>query len=78
MAGRLLELLMHSLDSWEILSQQLMEARQAEAAHERLVSEARQFSAVQRPGLWAALRSRMRSWSSSRTSGVGTNEALFE
>ena len=78
MAGKLLELLMQSLDSWGILAQQVMEERQAEAAHERLVHEARQFTAVQRPGLWAALRSRMRSWSYSRSSGVCTNEAVFE
>ena len=78
MAGKLLELLMQSLDSWGILAKQVMEQRQAEAAHERLVREARQFTAKQRPGLWAALRSRMRSWSSSRSSGVCTNEAVFE
>ena len=78
MAGKLLELLMQSLDSMEILAKQVIEQRQAEAAHERLVSEALQFTAVQRPGLWAALRSRMRSWSSSRSSGVCTNEAVFE
>jgi hypothetical protein len=78
MAGKLLELLMQSLDSLEILAKQVMEQRQAEAAHEHLVREARQFTAVQRPGLWATLRSRMRSWSSSRSSGVCTNEAVFE
>jgi hypothetical protein len=78
MAGRLLELLMHSLDTWGILAQQVMEERQADAAHERLVQEARQFTAVQRPGLWATLRSWMRSWSSSRSSSVRTNEAAFE
>jgi hypothetical protein len=78
MAGKLLELLMQSLDSFGILAKYFMEERQAEAAHERLVREARQFTAVQRPGLWAALRSRMRSWSSSRSSGVCTNEAVFE
>jgi hypothetical protein len=58
MAGKLLELLMQSLDSWGILAQHVMEERQAEAAHERLVREARQFTAVQRPRLWAELRSR--------------------
>ena len=69
---------MHSLDGLEILAKHVMDERLAEAAHERLVCEARQFSAVQRPGLWAALRSRMRSWSSSRSRGVRTNEAAFE
>ena len=78
MAGKLLELLMQSLDSWGIVAKHVMEQRQAEAAHERLVREARQSTAVQRPGLWAALRSRMRSWSSSRSSRVCTNEAVFE
>jgi hypothetical protein len=69
---------MQSLDSWGIQAQQVMEERHAEAAHEHLVREARQFTAVQRSGLWAALRSRMRSWSSSRASGVCTNETVFE
>ncbi len=69
---------MQSLDSWGILAKHVMEQRHAEAAHERLVHEARQVAAVQRPGLWAAVRSRMRSWNSSRSSGVCTNEAVFE
>lgn len=69
---------MQSFDSWGMHAQQVIEERQAEAAHERLVRQARQFTAVQRPGVWAALRSRMRSWSSSRSSGARTSEAVFE